>query len=705
MGKDSKQTNHKYSTRSNNNKRAEEEKRKKKYDESSDDSSDSEWDSEGELDLNEDFDMKQYREFLATMFPSQYAIQRAADTQSSKRKRNSRSKNTLESDSEDASKPSIKKRRKTKKPIVESESESEPESEHDNDSDYVPEDGDENIVVESKEKYKKSNNKRKTIADEESEEEDEDEDEDEDEEDDDEEVIKDASPTKFTIHFNINGQDELMEEDDEAEEEDEEEDEDENESTKNKEAIEKLRKLIADYATTCGEDEPEVVKKMKKELETTEKNIKKKEEKKKNKIKTKNAKKFAGILREKNVMNDAKYFREKLTVAEQEKVLQELDEVMKHCTVEKPYRLQLLDTDIPPVFKAVAMKKINALRFMEPGDGEYYKIKQWVDTFMQIPFGKYKSLPVTLQDDGEETCANFMDNAKNILDEAVYGMDDVKLQIMQMVGQWITNPGAIGNAIAIKGPMGTGKTTLVKEGISKVLGRDFAFMALGGATDSSFLEGHGYTYEGATWGKIIDCLVQANSMNPVFFFDELDKISDTPKGEEITGILTHLIDTTQNSKFHDKYFAELDFDLSKCLFIFSYNDENKVNPILRDRMYRVQTTGYDTKEKTVIANQYLLPKIQKQVCFKEQDITINNEVMKHIISTHTESEKGVRNLKRCLEIIYTKMNLYRLMRPGSNLFGKEMSLKVSFPMTITCEIVDKLIKIQKDEGAWRNMYI
>lgn len=188
---------------------------------------------------------------------------------------------------------------------------------------------------------------------------------------------------------------------------------------------------------------------------------------------------------------------------------------MSHCHIDKPYRLQLLDAEIPPEFKAVAYKKVNTLKYMEPGGGEYYKIKQWVDTFMQIPFGRYKHLPVTLQQHGPEKCADFMDSAKGILDEAVYGMNDVKLQIMQMVGQWITNPAAMGTAIAIKGPMGTGKTTLVKEGISKVLGRDFAFMALGGATDSSFLEGHSYTYEGSTWGKIIDNLVQCKSMNPV----------------------------------------------------------------------------------------------------------------------------------------------------------------------------------------------
>ena len=122
MGKDSKQAKHKYSTRSKKKQRAEEEKRKKKYDESSDDSSDSDWESDGEMDLNEEFDMKQYREFLANMFPSQYAFQRAADTPPSKRKRKPRSRNSSESDSEDAPRPSSKKKRRTKKPVIKPES-------------------------------------------------------------------------------------------------------------------------------------------------------------------------------------------------------------------------------------------------------------------------------------------------------------------------------------------------------------------------------------------------------------------------------------------------------------------------------------------------------------------------------------------------------------------------------------------------------
>jgi ATP-dependent Lon protease len=404
------------------------------------------------------------------------------------------------------------------------------------------------------------------------------------------------------------------------------------------------------------------------------------------------------------MMNDIGFFKNKLSVKEQEKIIREVEEVKKHSVVERPYRLQVLEANIPAKYKAFAMKKVNSLRYMEPGGGEYYKIKNWVDTFMQIPFGKTSQLPLSLED-GVDKCHEFMEQAKKTLDEAVFGLDDAKMQIMQMVGQWITNPNAVGTAIAIKGPMGTGKTTLVKEGISKILNREFAFIALGGATDSSFLEGHSYTYEGSTWGKIVEILIQCKTMNPVIYFDELDKISNTPKGEEIAGILTHLTDTTQNSQFHDKYFSEIDFDLSKCLFIFSYNHEEKVNPILRDRMYRIQTKGYDKKEKSTIANSYLLPKICKQVKFTKEDIIIPDETLHYMIQEFTSGEKGVRNMKRCLEIIYTKLNLYRLMKPGTTLFDKQQTLEVNFPFTVTKDVVDKLLKRDESGRPPFGMYI
>ena len=597
-------------------------------------------------------------------------------------------------------------------------------------------------------KHKKSSNKKcppapkkkskKILSDEE--------DEDEDEEDGDDVIMRQSKPTNFNISFVIDDShlkplsqkealyDEEYDEDDEDDDEeytdesdtDSEEDDDDTDNEEDEKAERKKDKKssnnvsssssgitdeaalskMKDIFSGLSEEErsSSIVKGVLKRFKDEEKVYLKTKEKQSKKEKTQNTQKLKALLREKDVMNDLKYFNEKMSIEQQKTVLEQIELIHKSTYVDKPYRLTLLDADIPVNYKASAYRKITSLRYMEPGGGEYYKMKNWVDTFMQIPFGKYRNLPITL-DDGVEKCHEFMHNAKKILDQAVYGLNDAKLQIMQMVGQWIVNPGAIGTAIAIKGPMGTGKTTLVKEGISKILGRDFAFIALGGATDSSFLEGHSYTYEGSSWGKIVDLLIKCKSMNPVIYFDELDKISDTPKGEEIVGILTHLTDTTQNSQFHDRYFSEIEFDLSRCLFIFSYNDESKVNRILLDRMYKIQTKGYDQAQKTTIANSYLMPKICEQVKFQTEDIIIEEKTMHYIIDNYTDKEDGVRTLKRCLEIIHTKLNLYRLMKPDTNIFENEMSIKVEFPMTVTAEIVDKLIKKDVDNGAWKNMYM
>ena len=398
--------------------------------------------------------------------------------------------------------------------------------------------------------------------------------------------------------------------------------------------------------------------------------------------------------------NEIDYFKTKLSNKEQRKAMEDLQEINAHIYIDKPYRLALLQSKMPAKFKAIAMQKLNILRTMDASDHEYYKIKNWVDTFMKIPFGVYKNVSVSMTD-GLLKCNDFMTNAKKTLDDCTFGLTDAKMQIMQMLGQWIVNPTSLGTSIAIHGPMGTGKTTLVKEGISKILGREFTFIALGGSGDASFLEGHSYTYEGSTWGKIVQILIDSKCMNPVFYFDELDKVSDTPRGQEIIGILTHLTDTAQNSQFHDKYFSEIDFDLSKCLFIFSYNDETMINPILRDRMYHIRTAGYEAPEKLVIARNHLLPKIREQVSFKEEDVIIPDEMIRYIINTFTKNESGVRNLKRCLEMIYSKLNLFRLITPENKLFSKELTLDIQFPITITRKEIDTFIK--KDEVISQTM--
>ena len=1107
-------TKSKITRKNNKSKKMDEISRRRKTNEQSDDSDDN-YSSDSE---SEEMDAHEYRKLLSTIFPSKHL--------SKKIKAGEKLKKCIEEEDDDEDsdyvppkKTKNNKKKQNKKIIVESSEEEEEE---------------EVVKPNKKGKKGKKNKKEKNVSDSENEDislgsEDSSSSEDD-------EIVSPKNSNKYNIIFTIGGveddEDEWETADDDSEEEEEDETEDEDESvssededeededeeeeesedekpkknkknkkdqnedtekgkfskselvdnSKNAELLSELTELKKKHSTN------QTVQKCIELCEEEIKKARKMKDKKDKKHKDKNSRIFKKIIKDKNTTNDFSFFN-KLEIEEQKKIIKELKEINKLVRIEKPYRMTLLESSIPINLKAAAMKKINSLRYIEPGAGEFYKIKNWVDTFMRMPFDKYLTLPINI-DDGVEKCHDFMANAQKTLDEAVYGLNDAKMQIMQMLGQLITNPKAIGTAIAIHGPPGTGKchtydtqilmydgsikmvqdivigdnvmgddstprkvidlgrgqdelfeviprkgekfgvnsehilclkqsglnrirkmnnknktisykveylnkftykieskrihnfeeaekylykkniendileisvkdllslpksiynklkgyrngadfktknvlfdpyilgvwlgdgtsskpeitnqdanilcylrssikkynlnlnyysgytyriaydmhdndsrnnknvflqvlkdynllnnkhipndykindrnvrfqilagiidtdgsysqrdkcfeiiqkskvlsddiifiarslgfaayqkkchksclykgnkitgeyyriiisgdnlceiptkcprkkaierqtnkkatvfgfdikpigignyygftldnnhryllhdftvthnTSLVKEGISKILNRPFAFIALGGATDSSFLEGHSYTYEGSTWGKIVQIIIDSKCMNPVIYFDELDKISDTPKGEEIAGILTHLTDTSQNSQFHDKYFAEIDFDLSKCLFIFSYNDESKINPILKDRMYRIQTKGYNQKQKTVISNNYLLPKIREQVRFDENEIIIPDSAIHYIIENLCNKEDGVRNLKRCLEIIYTKLNLYRLMKPGSNLFEEDMSLKVEFPFTVTKDIVDKLIKKDKDTTSLYGLYV
>ena len=249
--------------------------------------------------------------------------------------------------------------------------------------------------------------------------------------------------------------------------------------------------------------------------------------------------------------------------------------------------------------------------------------------------------------------------------------------------------------------MGTGKTTLVKHGISKILNREFAFITLGGSVDGSTLKGHSYTYEGSKPGKLAEILIQCKTSNPVIFFDELDKVSQTDKGQEIYGVLTHLTDTTQNTQFQDYYLSEIDLDLSKCLFIFSYNDESLINPILKDRMYTIDIPGYNVNDKIQICEKHLIPAIEKDIGIKENDFILSRPVLKYLIEK-TKYEEGVRNLKRNIETIYNKLNLFRILK-HTTLF-KDV-IEVTLPFTITENTIKLLIKIEEPVFNSTLMYI
>jgi ATP-dependent Lon protease len=193
----------------------------------------------------------------------------------------------------------------------------------------------------------------------------------------------------------------------------------------------------------------------------------------------------------------------------------------------------------------------------------------------------------------------------------------------------------------------------------------------------------------------VDILIKAKVMNPVVYFDELDKVSSTYRGEEITNILVHITDMTQNDKYQDKYFTDIDFDLSRCLMIFSYNDETAINPILKDRMVKIKTDGYNIDDKIAIAHNYLIKEIMEQFKFKEGDILFSNDIIRYIINNKIEEEEGVRNLKRALESIVSNINLNHILSIHDAML----------PINVTENLVNQYVLTPKDTKKNTMMYV
>ena len=359
-------------------------------------------------------------------------------------------------------------------------------------------------------------------------------------------------------------------------------------------------------------------------------------------------------------------------------------------TKDQPVMFKILNMQTTPEIQAQLMSKYNNLQALDPSSGEYYKMRNWLEKATALPLGVRKQMPASIED-GPDVCSAFMTRARKCLDEAIFGQDEAKLQILQFIAGKITNPQASGMSLLLIGPPGIGKTSLIKSGIAKALDWPFQFISLGGDSDASTFNGHQMVYEGSHCGKIVNSLVNAKSMSMVLMFDELDKVSTTAKGEEIQNLLVHLTDPTQNAEFEDKYLAGIPLDLSQSMFVFSANDINKIDRVLLDRFTVIHLDGYGSKEKMEIAEKFLLPGALKQVNLAER-IGIPKEIVSHILETYASEEKGVRELKRCMEQVAQKLNMLRLFNsPDLPFYIKDFSL----PFILKKEHVDKFLKEKK----------
>ena len=206
------------------------------------------------------------------------------------------------------------------------------------------------------------------------------------------------------------------------------------------------------------------------------------------------------------------------------------------------------------------------------------------------------------------------------------------------------------------------------------------------------------------WGRVVDSLISARCMNPVMYFDELDKISETAQGQEIVSMLIHLTDRTQNSQFHDRYFAGIDIDLSQCLFVFSFNDESKVHPILKDRMQVITCTGYSADDKFQIVEKYIWPQMLERTNFK--DLSIKPDAIKFLIKEYSSEEEGVRTLIRALETLTTRINLLRIADEATAKTYKFYT-KINLPCTIDTEMARHVLQDMNTvvNESWKHIYV
>jgi len=392
------------------------------------------------------------------------------------------------------------------------------------------------------------------------------------------------------------------------------------------------------------------------------------------------------------------------------KIITEEKYIIDNFSHDEPLRIKVINSNLPSQIKAEVLRKMSSGKGLF---GNNSKLMTWIDHIMRIPWGVLYPTPVSFTDPPNKI-SDYITTIYDRMEQAVYGHYEAKCHIMQIVGKWITNPAAAGNCLALEGPMGVGKTTLVKEGLAPALGRPFNFISLGGASDAAFLNGHSFTYEGSIPGQIAEVIQRSGCMNPIIYFDELDKISKSHKGEEIANLLVHLTDTQQNERFHDKYFGNIDIDLSKAFFVFSYNNAENISPILRDRLQVVKINGYTSTEKSEIMLNYMLPRFCSELGFEKDQITVDIDTIKHIICRYAEDEKGVRNLGRAFETLLSRLNVLRLIQ-GSNAENKKEFLdKLPFragkiplitnPFQITHDVVNNVLTIPKNDGAWTHMY-
>jgi len=352
---------------------------------------------------------------------------------------------------------------------------------------------------------------------------------------------------------------------------------------------------------------------------------------------------------------------------------------------------RILSLDTSATNRVAIYNRYQELERAGSDDGEKSKITTWLEWATKIPHDKMKDM--TQQ---RENIPQTLATLAQELEKELYGMREVKEQILTFVNARLQNPNTRGCSLALLGPPGTGKTTIARL-LSKILITPFAQMSFGGVRDASFLKGHDFCYVGSRPGEIVRCLASMKYKNGVLFMDEFEKVSNN---KEIISCLLHIVDPSQNSEFRDSYLREITIDLSNLWFVYSMNSPPE-DSALNDRLYKISVPGYTKKEKVEIVRRYSLKKTLKNSGLKETDIQISEKVAKHLIDLVSPEKSGIRTLEQSLTDIVNKVSFLVNNSQTINDFPHKISFAlkgiVKYPVTLTTDMIDKFITVEEDD--------
>ena len=354
---------------------------------------------------------------------------------------------------------------------------------------------------------------------------------------------------------------------------------------------------------------------------------------------------------------------------------------------------KIINSDIDDQYKTILYNKYKMLEEMSDKDSEYFKLKNWILLILSIPLKRKENLQITNTNE-------FLKHIKIQLDAELYGMKNVKEELMlQIINRFIKKRKSE-QILSLVGCSGIGKTKIIHV-MAQSLNLPFYHISLGGIKDGSFLDGFSNTYIGSRQGIIVDALIKMNCCNGIIFFDEIDKISDSPEGAEVVNQLIHILDNTQNNMFYDKYVSDIPIDLSNIWFICSLNNSDYLNQVLRNRLYMIDVEGYGNSQKVEISKNILIPKKCKDYGLENQ-LFFDDSIIEYIVNKNKKNDKGVRELKRNIDTICKRVDILRSSIDRDGKYGVlDWTFKIEnlvFPLKLNKKHIDILLNDVKNSA-------